>query len=121
MFLSLSIFVLCASQSAHAAPFVPRQGDGFANTKTFTFEGSSLPSDLVASNYQAGGHSFSSANAVVGDGYLQLKVPGGQAVGSVLCGEVSTTMTNILYGSVRTFAILSQPAGTVNGKHELRS
>ena len=114
MFLIFPFLVLCKLFFVTAAPHSARQ-DGFTNSKTFVFDGNSLPDGLAASNYPAGAHTFSSANAFVSDGYLQLKVPGGQAIGNVACGEVSTTMTNILYGSVRTVAILSRPAGTVNG------
>ena len=115
MLLAFSFLVLCNYLSVTAASDSARQEDGFTNSKTFVFDGNALPDGLAASNYPAGAHTFLSANAFVSDGYLQLKVPGGQAIGNVACGEVSTTMTNILYGSVRTVAILSRPAGTVNG------
>ena len=82
---------------------------------TFTFDGQALPSGLSVSNYQAGQHYFSPSNAAVTGGYLQLKVPGGQAIGNVSSGEVVTNVNNILYGSFRVYAILSQPAGIVNG------
>ena len=109
----LSLSFLCIYWFASLAK---GQNPGFANTATFSFE-NGIPNGLAVSNYPSGAHSFTRDNAFVSDGYLQLKVPGGQAIGNVLCGEVTTTVSNILHGSVRTVAILSQPAGIVNGMY----
>ena len=111
--------LLTLALSSLVAAYPSRRQDGFSNTATFTFDAGVLPSSLAVSNYPAGRHRFTADNAFVTDGYLQLKVPGGQTVGNVLCGEVTTTTSNILYGSVRTVAVLSQPAGIVNGLYRL--
>ncbi|KAI9791309.1 MAG: hypothetical protein M1816_004090 [Peltula sp. TS41687] len=99
----------------------------FTTARTFDFAGqTTLPaglyatSDTIRDTQQAGtgakyDHVFQPALATVGGGYLQLKVPGGQATSPIRCAEVATTFSNILYASVRTTAILSNPAGTCNG------
>lgn len=71
-------------------------------------------------------HIFLSSNVVVADGYLQIKVPGGQtpstaqgaditAQNAISAGEVTTTDNGILYASVRTHATFSTVPGTVQG------
>jgi hypothetical protein len=97
----------------------------FANKKVFTFEGTSLPAGLTSSKYQvddqsAGApynHCFDPSNVVVSDGFLNLKVPGGQEPTSdnaISCAEI-TTKFKIQYGSVRTNAIFSTVPGTCHG------
>jgi hypothetical protein len=92
----------------------------FDNNLSFSFDGSSLPGGLSASDYTVGSspltHSFSPSNVVVSGGYMQLNVPGGQTASPIGCSEVSTDVSNILYASVRTVAVLSDPAGVCNGK-----
>ena len=56
------------------------------------------------------------SNVAVNNGYLTLTVPGGQLLGNVTGGEVTTAFSNILYGELKVDAILSQPAGVCNGK-----
>ncbi|CAN8096084.1 unnamed protein product [Discula destructiva] len=80
-------------------------------------EATSLPDGLYASTWPIGTETqYEASNVVVGGGYLNLKVPGGQTAPPYSSAEVSTTVSNILYASVRTVAILSEPAGVCNGQ-----
>ncbi|KAK2026946.1 concanavalin A-like lectin/glucanase [Colletotrichum zoysiae] len=92
-------------------------GYSYANRAIFDFAGrTTLPDGLYASTWPIGDtHKFDASNVVVGGGYLNLKVPGGQAAKPYSCAEVSTTFDNIKYASVRTVAIFSEPAGVCNG------
>ncbi|KAI9826997.1 MAG: hypothetical protein M1826_006476 [Phylliscum demangeonii] len=94
----------------------------FTTAKTYTFTGTTLPAGLAASSYTVHdaapapySHIFLPADVSVAAGYLQLKVPGGQTASPLQSAEVTTTAANILYGSVRTTAILGAAAGTCNG------
>lgn len=93
---------------------VDRQSQ-FANSATYTFDGDSLPDGLYKSTYSGDTHGFSAANAYLEDGYLNLLVNGGQTQMPYTCGEVTTVVENIKYASVRTVAILTEPAGVCNG------
>ena len=89
----------------------------YANHAVYTFENGQIPAGLAVSNYGAGNtHSFVTSNARVRNGYLELLVNGGQTAMPYKCGEVTTQVTNIKYASVRTTAILTEPAGVCNGK-----
>lgn len=77
-------------------------------------------------------HIFLNSNVWAADGYLQIKVPGGQkpstqtnqpitAQNSVTGGEVYTTDQGILYASVRTTALFSKVPGTVQGSFFYKS
>ncbi|KAG5760504.1 hypothetical protein H9Q72_011396 [Fusarium xylarioides] len=88
----------------------------FANKKVWTFNGKSLPSALYSSDYPVGKtHVFTSSGVKVRNGYLELTVPGGQKSKPYKAAEVATEIENIKYASVRTTAILSEPAGVCNG------
>ncbi|KAH6886995.1 concanavalin A-like lectin/glucanase domain-containing protein [Thelonectria olida] len=88
----------------------------FANHASYTFTGSSLPAGLYASNYGVGDtHTFTPNNVIIRDGYLQLLVNGGQTAKPYKSAQIETTVTNIKYASVRTVAILTEPAGVCNG------
>ena len=92
----------------------------------YKFAGNALPEGLRASNYPVfdtvnnpnahNNHSFVPENVSVKDGWLNLKVPGGQTSNSISCAEVTTTASNILFASVRVKAKLSGEPGVVNGK-----
>lgn len=69
-----------------------------------------VPSGLKASNYPVDTYFFSPANVFVREGYLQLWVKNR----SFRSAEV-TTRFKVKYASVRTVAILSEPAGVCNG------
>jgi hypothetical protein len=98
----------------------------FANFKTYNFESGIFPTDLHKSGYPVPdtvgnpqaiyNHSFTPDNVVLENGYMVLKVPGGQNTSPILCAEVQTVATNIQYASVRTTAILTQEPGVVDGK-----
>lgn len=95
---------------------VSRQAE-FDNHVSWTFEGGSLPEGLTASNYGAGEtREFIPDNAIVRGGYLELLVNGGQTAMPYTCGEVVTNVENIKFASVRTVAILTEPAGVCNGE-----
>ncbi|KAF7556057.1 hypothetical protein G7Z17_g1744 [Cylindrodendrum hubeiense] len=88
----------------------------FSKKAVWTFTGNKLPVGLSASNYGAGDtRLFIPSNAVVRNGYLELLVNGRQTAMPYKCGEVVTNVRNIKYASVRTVAILSEPAGVCNG------
>jgi len=87
----------------------------FANKAVYTFESGQLPAGLAASNYGGGARTFTPNNVRFSNNYLELLVNGGQTQMPYTCSEVTTTVSNILYGSVRTTAILTDPAGVVNG------
>lgn len=113
--LSPFIFLACAM----ATPILEERA--YAATKAFTFTGSTLPAGLYASNYKVGrsgaplAHKFDPANVKVRNGFLELIVPGGQKGKSTISSaEVETTFTT-LYGSVRTWAILTEVPGVCNG------
>lgn len=107
----------------------------FTQSATYTFTGTTLPSGLYASDQelirdQANGalynHIFQASNVVVKDGYLQIKVPGGQTPASapnsaITAGEVFTGEQNILYGSVRTRLVFSAEPGTCQGSFFYKS
>lgn len=101
---------------------VPGVGS-FTSAETFTFTGTTLPAKLMSSNYIVRDaahfdHQFESAQVTVSGGYLQLKMPGGQTANPLKSAEVTTTFSNIRYASVRTTAILGNPAGACNGKFD---
>lgn len=88
----------------------------FANKKVWTFNGKSLPEGLYSSDYQVGNtHVYTPSGVKVRNGYLELTVPGGQKSKPYKSAEVATEIENIKYASVRTTAILSEPAGVCNG------
>lgn len=113
-----------------AASTCPRTIDGvgtFTNSAIYTFTGSSLPAGLHISNGEnvtdrnhgaPYNHVFLASNVAIGDGYLQIKVPGGQNPGAssnydISSGQVFTDDAGILYASVRTRAVFSKVPGTV--------
>ncbi|KAF4443964.1 glycoside hydrolase family 16 protein [Fusarium austroafricanum] len=88
----------------------------FANKQVWTFNGKSLPDGLYASDYPVGDtHVFKSSNVKIRNGYVELTVPGGQKQMPYKSAEIATDFENIKYASVRTTAILSEPAGVCNG------
>ncbi|KPM43937.1 hypothetical protein AK830_g2575 [Neonectria ditissima] len=92
------------------------RGMSFSNKAIYNFTGDSLPEGLSASDYQPDdAHTFTPSNVNVADGYLELLVDGGQTDMPYMSGEIVTDVQNILYASVRTVAILSEPAGVCNG------
>ena len=90
----------------------------FAASTTWSFTGNTLPSglvidtDYIATNFLD--HKFDAKNVAVKDGFLQLTVPGGQSGHVISAAEVATTF-KVLYGSVTTYAILTDAAGVCNG------
>jgi len=97
------------------AHVVPNVGT-FTNSANYTFLSSSLPDGLDASTYQVGDlpytHIFQPSNVVVSPPYLSLIVPGGQNSFPIHSAEITTSVSNILYASVRTTAKLSSVPGT---------
>lgn len=96
----------------------------FDHNLTFDFSSArSLPEGLISSEFEigTGTHKYTPDNVQVRDGYLELLVPGGQTEMPYSCGEIETEVRNILYASVRTVAILTEPAGVCNGKPFLPS
>lgn len=106
-----------APERVNGKYLVDRQNE-FDNHSLWTFEGSDLPAGLERSAYPVGStHTYLRENAIVRDGYLELLVNGGQTSMPYTCAEVVTSASNIRYASVRTVAILTEPAGVCNGKH----
>ncbi|KAM0239565.1 hypothetical protein ACHAP5_008211 [Fusarium lateritium] len=96
--------------------FVVSRDVKFANKRVWTFNGNTLPKGLYASEYNVGKtHVYKSSGVKVNKGYLELTVPGGQKTMPYKAAEIATEMENIKYASVRTTAILSEPAGVCNG------
>ncbi|KAF7559193.1 hypothetical protein G7046_g4958 [Stylonectria norvegica] len=96
--------------------YIVDRDTSFANHASWTFTGTSLPSGLRASDYGAGSaRVFTPSNVNVRNGYLELLVNGGQTAMPYKSGEITTVVENIKYASVRTVAILSEPAGVCNG------
>ena len=58
---------------------------------------------------------MSASSVSIQSPYLQLTVPGGQKTSPIQGGEVYTSVSDILYASVRTVAIFSPVAGTCHG------
>ncbi|TQN64368.1 Beta-glucanase [Colletotrichum shisoi] len=114
----LAYLVLGLVAAQRSAPGVYTKGNwivdnkySFQKNSYFDFsKATSLPAGLKASNYPVDTYTFSPANVIVGKGYLQLWVK----KGSFSSAEVTTT-SKIKYASVRTVAILSEPAGVCNG------
>lgn len=92
----------------------------FTHMSKFTFDSPTLPAGLKANVHTVGGNApfnrcFTTSNVYIDNGYLTLRVPGGQTQSPIECGEVQTTFTDILHASVRTRAIFSEVPGTCTG------
>ena len=95
----------------------------FPASKTWDFTGlNAVPSDLwISTDFIGKGdaplnHKFDQKNVVVKDGFLQLIIPGGQTGETISTAEVATHF-KLRYGSVTTYAILTDVAGSCNGKN----
>lgn len=120
-----SLFALIAGSSL----ITIAMAQTFSQSKTFTFTGSALPPELTPSTWPVYEDSnpnakydriFEEKNVVVRDGFLELRVPGGQKPtdggrGPISCAEVGTTF-EVKYASVKTYAILSEEPGVCNGR-----
>jgi hypothetical protein len=111
-----------AEQSASGKFLVDRQVE-FDHHSYWSFDGGDLPEGLRRSTYTVGDGSrvFTPDNAIVGGGYLDLLVNGGQTAMPYRSGEIVTAENNIRYASVRTVGILSEPAGVCNGTSTIPS
>jgi len=93
----------------------------FAASTTWDFAGlTTLPSGLAPADYPIADavptpRVFDPANVYVEDGSLVLKVQAYSGSGPISCGEIATTF-NISYGSIRTWAVLTEVPGVVNGE-----
>ena len=95
----------------------------FMYNDTYTFESGNLPAGLKITNGQNSpatpgarfAHRMTSSSVSFPDGYLHLTVTGGQDSDPIKGGEVSTSISDILYASVRTTAIFSPVPGTCHG------
>ena len=96
--------------------YILNRQTSFSNHVVYTFESGGIPDGLSASDYPVGQTSYTTGNVFVQDGFLQLLVQGGQTEPPYTSGQISTDVSNILHGSVRTTAILSAPPGVCNGK-----
>lgn len=65
--------------------------------------------------YNPYAHNFTTSTVQVTSPYLSLLVPGGQHSSPYISAQIETTVTNILYASVRTTALFSSVAGTCHG------
>lgn len=109
--------------SALVAPIMAQ----YASRTTFTFPGNTIPTGLTISEYPvyedkvANGQGpkydriFERKNVVVRNGFMELRVPGGQTKNPISCAEVGTTF-EVQYGSIKTFAILAEEPGVCNGE-----
>ncbi|WPB06215.1 uncharacterized protein RHO25_010872 [Cercospora beticola] len=98
----------------------------WVSTTTYTFSGNTLPTGLIASSDLIGdtadpsstatyNHQFNTSNVQISDNFLHLIVPSNQTTSPIQCAEISTQISNILYASVRTSAILTNESGICNG------
>lgn len=92
--------------------------NAWSHHAVYTFE-NGIPDGLAVSN-EGGppGAAFATGNVRVSNGYLELLMPGGQTSKPYLGGQVYTREKRIKYGSVRTTAILTEPAGVCNGTYK---
>ena len=92
----------------------------FSNHVIYSFDGSTLPDGLYPNADQVVGTPFARKYepdlVSVSDGYLNLRVPGGQGSSPILGSGVNTIANNILYASVRTTALFSAVPGTVQSR-----
>jgi hypothetical protein len=95
----------------------------FSASKTWDFTGlNAVPSDLLISTDFIGkgdaplNHKFDKKNVKVEDGFLQLTIPGGQTGKKTISTAEVATQFKLRYGSVTTYAILTDVAGSCNGK-----
>lgn len=95
----------------------------YSSTTTFSFTGNTLPTGLVKSYWDVAecdndnakyNRLFEEQNVQVRDGFMDLIVPGGQTTSPIRSAEVGTEF-EVLYGSVRTYAILTDEPGVCNG------
>lgn len=88
----------------------------FAHRAIYTFD-NGFPQGLQISDHDSGptGSVFQVSNVNVNNGYLELLVPGKQTKKPFKGGQIGTNVQNIKYASVRTTAILTEPAGVCNG------
>ena len=122
LFTSVALALPTSSIEARAADNSVEGIPGrFQKHVKYSFTGSSLPSGLFASgdlikdtnNGAPFDHKYDASNVIVRNGFLELRVPGGQKGPVITSAEVFTGDKNILYGSVRTKAIFSTVPGTV--------
>ncbi|KAF7197864.1 Beta-glucanase [Pseudocercospora fuligena] len=108
-----SLALLLAATSANIA-----LAQTFASTTTFDFAGNTFPTGLVKSDWPVEDEPLSRLlvpeNVRVQDGFMELLVPGGQSESPILCAEVATEF-RVQSASVRTYAILTDEHGVVNG------
>ncbi|KAI9654159.1 MAG: hypothetical protein M1831_005513 [Alyxoria varia] len=97
----------------------PGTSVSFAHHLSYNFSSvDALPDGLKVSDYPSGGdsdapatHTFLKENVAVKDGYLELRVPGGQR-STIKSAEVQTAVEDMVQASVRMTAILSAVEGT---------
>lgn len=121
---SLPAFCLALIALVPTLTIVQSASTTFASTTTFEFSNNALPTGLVISNDTIDdqsdnpearfNHKFNPKNVQFKDGYLELVVPGGQDTSPLQCAEVSTEF-EVMYASVRTYAILVGEPGVCNG------
>ena len=104
---------------------VPEAGH-FTHHQKFDFSGmTTLPpglnfeGDFIGAGVARFSQQYTSENIVVAGGNLQLKVPGGQSSSPITGAQVLTSDQDILYGSVRTVAMVSSVPGTCHGKSSI--
>ena len=116
---------------------VPDAGT-FSNRAVYTFDQDTLPDGLTISDYTVQcreearrdpiripyNERFHPKNVQLSNGFLNLTVPGGQEPTkksnyAISCAEVTTVEQSILYGSIRTNAILSPEPGTCHGMSQI--
>ena len=99
---------------------VPSTGS-FTHKEIFDFETlNTLPEELHADQYDISpandrAYGYNKQNVVVTPKTLHLRVPGGQE-GMIYNAQMCTTVQDILYGSVRTWAKISDVPGVCHGK-----
>lgn len=107
---------------------IPDLPGTFAHHALYTFDTPTLPAGLTISNNPPihdpsapFSHRMSSANVALHPPYIHLTVPGGQTTSPIQCAEISTSISDIKYASVRTMALFSSEPGVCHGLFFYRS
>ena len=92
----------------------------FTHHAIYSFDGHALPAGLRPNTDTVGGAPFTRiydpSLLTFSDGYVNLRVPGGQRSSPIRGAGINTVAGNILYASVRTNAIFSRVPGTVQSQ-----
>ena len=99
----------------NAGTFTHSLAVDFTKLSAFPSTGLEISTVNIAAGPSPYSQQYVPANVAVANGALHLTVPGNQASGPILGAQIVSSDQDILYGSVRTTAQVSNVAGTVHG------